>query len=444
MYLKPEKMVLQKDVAYLGDNFQFATSFTLEGKDYTLVNDNIQHKSVLTEGIPKAERQLLALIDFLRSDHDKPYQFDVQNVVDGYGLFKFNYGPVSWGIQESGKFILDTYGEKILNTIPVLGYKTRRIEKMLLGHTVEDSTLLIEREVGNFSASYSTCFLTAAEQLLGVEVEPYIDWVRAVAIEMERIYNHLHVFGRLAEAASQNVAVNLINSLKERCLRLNSKYFFHRYFFGFNRLADVRVDLQGKARSELIKQIQSICREAASLTEYFLSSRMFLDRMQETGKLPREVAYTLGAVGPTARGSGIQLDDRLTFPFGPYNEIFVPIETEKGCDALARLLVRLNEIQSSQVVLQELLDRMPSRGTGKKIFGERKTEAVALSRIESPSGDLVHVLKLDADGRISFIHIRPPSLINFIPFAISMTDNLFTDFQFNYESFGLSFADSDR
>jgi Ni,Fe-hydrogenase III large subunit len=54
------------------------------------------------------------------------------------------------------------------------------------------------------------------------------------------------------------------------------------------------------------------------------------------------------------------------------------------------------------------------------------------------------VIQLDEQGKIANLHIRPASLVNWLPFARSLENNVFTDFQFAFESFGLSYADSDR
>ena len=70
--------------------------------------------------------------------------------------------------------------------------------------------------------------------------------------------------------------------------------------------------------------------------------------------------------------------------------------------------------------------------------------AFSFCRIESPSGDLIHVVELDEKGCIKMLHIRPSSLVNWLPFARSLEGNVFTDFQFAFESFGLVYADSDR
>ena len=179
--------------------------------------------------------------------------------------------------------------------------------------------------------------------------------------------------------------------------------------------------------------------------EYFLSSRIFLDRLQNTAKLSKEDALSLGAVGPAARGSGLDWDDRVMFPIEPYNDIFVDVETERGTDTMSRIMVRINEITASTTILEELLDKMPSDGIKSKSANESRSRSdFSLCRIESPSGDLIQAVQMGESGKIAKLHIRPSSLANWIPFAKSLEGNVFTDFQFAFESFGLNYADSDR
>jgi Ni,Fe-hydrogenase III large subunit len=289
------------------------------------------------------------------------------------------------------------------------------------------------------------------ENSLGLEVQSNVRWIRAIALELERIYNHLYVFGRLAEAASQNIATAKANMLRERILRINAKYFHHRFLFGFNRIGGVNYYLAKEERRNLSESVRILANEFSNLVSYFLSSRIFLDRLQNTAKLPKQDALRLGTVGPSARASGIGWDDRLAFPIEPYNDIIIEIQTDNEEDSMSRTLVRIREIQSSTLMLEQLLDRMPSGDTSKT---NPSTEASCTSqhtdggfsfcRIESPSGDLIHVVQLDKKGRVKMLHIRPSSLVNWMSFARSLEGNLFPDLQFAFESFGLSFADSDR
>jgi Ni,Fe-hydrogenase III large subunit len=442
------KFVEQRQIDEPSDAIQTSSVFEIDGRPMAILTDTENTNTILTD-IPSRLGDEVSVLVKSQTNPGIQVDLDLGARVEGYGVFSFPYGPVSSGIPEAGGFKLITYGERIVKVIPQINFKKRGVEKQAIGMKPDDALLLIERSAGNFSASYSTCFVTSVENSLGLEVPTRVRWIRAVALELERIYNHLYVFGRLAEAASQNVATAKANALRERVLRINAKYFHHRFLFGFNRVGGVNYDLTTKQeRRDLFDSVRVLANEFSNLVSYFLSSRIFLDRLQNTAKLPKQDALKLGAVGPSARGSGLGLDDRLAFPIEPYNDIIVEVQIDNDEDTMARTLVRIQEIQSSTLILQQLLDRMPS-GDAKTPYAEipstsHSENTFSFCRIESPSGDLIHVVELDEKGCIKMLHIRPSSLVNWLPFARSLEGNVFTDFQFAFESFGLVYADSDR
>lgn len=442
------KYVERRLVEEAGGPVQLSSIFRAGGHDYALLADTAMNKTILSDLPPRLGEEFGLLLKGEEAVPGSPIDLDLESKVEGYGVFTFPYGPVTSGVPEAGGFKLVTYGERVVKVTPQINFKKRGVETRVLGWKPDDAMLLVERSAGNFSASYSTCFATAVEDALGIEVPSRARWTRAVAIELERIYNHLYVFGRLAEAATQNVATAQTNILREDVLRLNGRYFGHRYLFGINSIGGVRVDLTKADKKQLLDSIRTIAREFAELVEYFLSSRIFLDRLQNTAKLAKKDALNLGAVGPCARGSGVQWDDRLTHPIEPYGDVYVNMETDAGEDTMARTMVRIREINSSVIVLRELLDRMPGDGIKAQVSntprGGSQSDDFSFCRIESPSGDLIHVVQLDEQGRISNLHIRPASLVNWLPFSKSLERNVFTDFQFAFESYGLSYADSDR
>jgi Ni,Fe-hydrogenase III large subunit len=440
------KYVERREVKEIGGPVQLSSVFRVGEHDYAILADTDTNKTILSDLPPRLGEEFGLLLKGGQAAPGSPVDLDLGSKVEGYGVFTFPYGPVTYGVPEAGGFKLVTYGERVVKVTPQINFKKRGVESRVLGWKPDDALLLVERSAGNFSASYSTCFSTAVEDALQIQVPSQARWTRAVAIELERIYNHLYVFGREAEAASQNVATAQANVLREEVLRLDAKYFGHRYLFGINSIGGVQVDLSKVDRRQLLESVRKIEREFGELVEYFLSSRIFLDRLQNTARLAKQDALNLGAVGPAARGSGVQWDDRLTHPIEPYGDVYVNIETDTGEDTMARTMVRIREIGSSVVVLRELLDRMPGDGIKAKSVNESRpqSEDFSFCRTESPSGDLIHIVQLDGQGRIDNLHIRPASLVNWLPFAKSLENNVFTDFQFAFESFGLSYADSDR
>lgn len=448
-FLIPKFVQEQRD-SHVGGPTQLSTLFEVDGQSLAILTDTKNNKTILADIPSELGEEVGLLLKGQGAPAGERIELDTKSRVEGYGVFSFPYGPVSYGIPEAGGFKFITYGERIVKVIPVINFKKRGVEHKVVGMKPETALLLVERSAGNFSASYSTCFATAVEDALGIQVPRSTQWVRAVALELERIYNHLNVFAREAEAATQNVAANQTNALKERVLRLNAKYFGHRYFFGLNGIGYATCDLSlAETRKELFTSVRSITKQFSTIVDYFLSSRIFLDRLQSTARLSKDDALSLGAVGPVARGSGIDWDDRIAYPIEPYGEIFVDVETDSGADTMARIMVRVREITSSTTVIQELLDKMPSNNErahssdGLRRYGHGDSD-FSFCRIESPSGDLIQVVKVDNDQRIRFLHIRPSSLVNWLPFARSLEGSVFTDFQFAFDSFGLTYADSDR
>lgn len=362
--------------------------------------------------------------------------------VEGYGVFTFPYGPISMGVPEAGRFDVRTYGERILSLTPVAGYKSRRIRESVVGRSVEDAALAIERMAGNFSAAHVAAFLGAAESAEEVTVPAPEASVRAVGQELQRVYNHLHVLARVAEAASQNVGLAQTHALAEQMLRLQGRTFGHRWLFGAFLPHGPARRLDGDDRRELDRDLRALSAEFERLWTLFLESRTFVDRIQSTCTLLREDAVRGGAVGPTLRACGVPWDDRLRVPMPPYHDLFVALPHESGGDALARVVVRADEVRSSFLLLEQMLERWPASVATIEPTDGRVADHRALARVEAPSGDLVYDVSV-RDGKVLHVGFRSPSQANWPLFAAGMRDAVFTDFHFAFESFGLVFAETD-
>jgi Ni,Fe-hydrogenase III large subunit len=372
-----------------------------------------------------------------------PYPLAAREKVEGYGTFTFPYGPVSMGVPEAGRFDLLTYGERILELTPLGGYKSRRILPSLVGTPVLDAALRVERIAGNFSAAHVAAFLSAVENAGGVEVAATELWTRAVAQELQRLYNHLYVLARVAEAASQNVGAAQTHALAEELLRLQGRTFGHRWMFGGLLPGGPPRRLDPIDRADLGQRLQTVSEGFEALWELFLGSRTFVDRIQSTCPVGREAAVRWGAVGPTLRATGVPWDDRLRVPIPPYTDLFVEVAHEPEGDALARLLVRAAEVRASLLLLEQMLDRWPNELRRVGPTSEPVAPGRGIGRVESPSGDLVYDVSV-TDGRLTAIGTRSASDANWPLFSLGMRDSVFTDFHFAFESFGLVFAETDR
>lgn len=343
------------------------------------------------------------------------------NITQTYGSFKFIYGPSAGGLLETIKFIITTNGEKILG-IDAEVYKNREI--VISGLTVDDALLRVERINAPFSASHTISFLLAVEDSLELEQDYPTQLKRIAEIELERIRNHLFVISRLTETASLNVPTYHLLHLVEKVNRLIGKMCGHRYFFGVNAINGVNCDFGNLLR------IIDITKEFKQIFDGLLESRIFIDRLQENGKMIDE-----NSIGPAARAAGLAYDARKDFKALPYEDLGFRTVITQEADSFGRFLVRGMEIIESAKILVELHDEIKNsnneRGKNHKQGGGE-----GLARVESPSGDLAYYVKLN-NGIIDSVSLLTPSQVNLNLFLKSVINTIFTDFQFNWESFGI-------
>ncbi|MCW6167324.1 MAG: hypothetical protein LVQ64_02635 [Thermoplasmatales archaeon] len=406
-----------------------------------LYNDYATHRSTLVHE-PMLRAEDLEVRARWRGAAPGPRTVSVGGRVRGYGVFTFPYGPVAMGTAETGAFDLVTYGERVLELVPTVGYKDRGIERAVVGRTVEDAALWVERRAGVFALAHVSAFLAAAEAAAGRSVPERELWRRALAQELQRIQAHLRLLARIADGASQNVGAAQVHALEEELLRAISRCFGHRWGFGALLPAHPPDRLDRNGRAELADRLGRISRGFSGLWETFLASRTFIDRIQGTGTVPAAESVRWAAVGPTLRASSIAWDDRLRQPSVPYTDLFVPLATETNGDALARVLVRQEEIRASFLMLEQMLERWEGVGAGEVPPSPGIAPSRGIARVEAPNGDLVYDVII-ADGRVASLQSRSPSEANWSVMALSLRGAVFTDFVFSLESFGSSFAETD-
>ena len=419
-----------------------APAYRAPDGSFALYNDYASGVTLFVEDVPPLPPEgPLAL--WARVDGQHPRPLGPKRSIDGYGVFTFPYGPVSMGVPDAGRFDVRTWGERILDLHPLGGYKSRRICASVVGEAVPEAALRIERMAGHVAPAHVAAFLSAAESALGLEVAREELWVRALAQELSRVYNHVHGLARVAEAASQNVGLAQAHAIAEEMLRLQGRHFGHRWLFGALLPGGPGRHLASSDRAKLGGALGGLQEDFDELWALFLESRIFIDRIQTTCPITREQAIEWGAVGPTLRACGVVWDDRLRAPVAPYNDLFVSLPREVGGDALARVVIRAEEVRASFLVLEQLLDRWPGGSTATEPSLPPVAPNRGVGRVESPGGDLVYDVAVDQEGRVAAVNLRSASDANFPLFALGMRDAVFTDFHFAYESFGLSFTETD-
>lgn len=363
----------------------------------------------------------------------------VHEPVEGDGVFHIPYGPIRSGIFESAQFVVDTPGEKIIGLHLNMFFKHRGMEKLFENAPLSQTALVAERVSGTDSFAGSLAFCEAAERALGIEAPPRARYLRTILAELERIYNHLDHIARHCEAASLNVANARFAILKERVLRLDADFTGSRYLRGVNTVGGLRHDPDPSCMVLELSELEEEFRKEEGLLR---RTDSFLDRLLTAAPLSREDAKLHAAVGPVARGSGIDLDCRRDRPYAAYPDLDVHVPTSSEGDADARLNVRIEEVYASFALIRHAAGHL--RG-GPVLVDTPKPEpgSSALGWAEGARGEELYYVRFGEDGRLERVKFRTASFANWPLFALTIEGQVLTDFAFMEHSFSLSQAGCD-
>jgi len=327
-------------------------------------------------------------------------------------------GPQHPALKEPIRFVFKIDGELVVGVEPRLGYAHRGIEKLAESKNYVQNTYLFERVCGICSAAHTTCYVEAVERLLGVEVPPRGLFLRSIIHELNRIHSHLLWLGILAHEIGFDTLFMYTWRDRELVLDLIELMTGNRVLYAYNLIGGVRYDIDAHIESQM-RKVLSYLRER---TEYYKKiveeDKLIRARTVDVGVLKRSDAIILGAVGPTARGSGVDMDIRRDDPYSAYEELSFNVVVYKEEDAHAKTMVRIDEILESINMIEDALNKMPSGPVYVKT-PLKVPEGEVISRVEAPRGELLYYIKSNGTERPERVKVRTPTLAN-IPAVCKM------------------------
>jgi len=402
---------------------------------------------VVHDGWPKDLHPLRKRFDARLRPPVEPAEEFPHLVVEGEGVFEVPVGPIHAGIIEPGHFRFSTVGESVLNLEPRLFYTHRGLEKRIEGLSVDDAFHVAERVCGVCSVSHGLGFCEASEQIAGVEVPRRARVLRTVALELERLYNHVGDIGNIAAGASYHYGTSAGMRMKEALQQLAEAISGNRFLRGLVVPGGARVDLTAELARVMEVAMASTAEALASLMDRIENNPTVTDRLDATGVLPLEDAIALGVTGVAARASGVDRDARRDHPHAAYaseRDLAVAVATETDGDVHARMDVRALEARESIRLLRALLASVPPGPVRAAMPAALPPWRVGLASIESPRGAAIHWLRSDAAGRIDRYHLRSASYANWPAVPIAAQSAIVPDFPLVNKSFELCYSCTDR
>ncbi|HET9086577.1 MAG TPA: NADH-quinone oxidoreductase subunit C [Acidobacteriaceae bacterium] len=384
----------------------------------------------------------------LRRDVDGNQQYPVASApypfvsVEGDGVHEIAVGPVHAGTIEPGHFRFSVVGEKVLRLEERLGYTHKGVAKLLENTSQQNGHRLAARVSGDSAVAFSWAYCAALESITDTICPARTLMLRALALEHERLANHLGDLGALGNDAGFAFGLTQFSKLKEDLLRTNIIAFGARYLLDYVIPGGVAVDLTADARSLLLDLYDALEPSVNQMRSIYDEHAGLQDRFREAGRLGQATAEKLGAMGLVGRASGIACDLRVDHPWTPYDTLAPKLSVQAGGDVAARVQVRFDESIESLRLCRTLLSGLTIEAIHTSV-PVAAPDLLGIALIEAWRGPVMIALETGPNGGIRRCHAHDPSCQNWPLIEYAILGNIVPDFPLINKSFNLSYSGQD-
>ncbi len=335
-------------------------------------------------------------------------------------------GPHHPALKEPVNFKVVVDGEVIVRLELDISYNHRGIEKAAEARDFLKVVPLLERVCGICSHSHTTVFTKGIEEAMKLEIPKRAQYIRTIVAELERMHSHLLWLGVAAHEIGFNTLFMWTWRDREAVQDMLEEITGNRVNYGINEVGGVRRDLGPAVIKAALARLPNLERRIAGYANMASRERTMLLRFRGVGKMSKEEALKYGAVGPTARASGVDYDIRKDDPYVAYADVPWDVVTDTHGDVFGRTLVRIGELEQSLKIVRYCLENLPA-GPIRVNPPRAAPRAEILSRYEAPRGELVHFIRTNNTDKVERLDIRTPTLANWTSVAVSLVGQNLAD-----------------
>jgi len=353
-------------------------------------------------------------------------------------IIELNMGPQHPSTHGVMRIVLELDGEVIVKAKPVIGYLHRGTEKITENRSYYQVVPYTDRLDYLAPMSNELGYVMAVEKLLGIEVPERAKFLRVILAELARIASHLVWLG--SNANDIGAVTVFLYAFRERekiydLLEAISGQRMNNAFLKIGGLMGDAPDGWLDAVRAFVKQFPEKLKDPDGL---LTKNKIWKERTEGIGVIPRDLAIDLSLTGPPLRASGVKRDLRKDNPYLVYDQLNFDIPVETAGDVYARYLVRMEEMRQSVRIIEQALDKLPDGPVlieDYKIVPPPKSEVYhdipelihhfklisegfhppegeVYFAVEAPKGELGYFIVSDGSNKPYRLRIRPPSFVN--------------------------------
>ncbi len=325
---------------------------------------------------------------------------------------KVPIGPFHPILEEPEFFELHVDGERVTEIDMKIGWSHRGIELLSEHKTWDQVPFLVERVCGICSCSHPFAYVKAVEDLLQIEVPLRAQYIRLIAAELERLHSHLLWTGLAGHFIGYNTVFMWTWKYREPVLDILEAVTGNRNHYALLRVGGVRRDLPQEEIPNMLKMLDELEKKNDLLTKAIVDDPVIHARTKGVGILDKKMCREYGALGPTARAGGYDIDARRDHPIDAYDKVdFDVIVCENG-DVFDKAVVRQLENFEAIKIIRQCLKQMEPGEICAEVHEIPPGEGLGV--YEAPRGEVLHYVRSDG-GNMPLRHkIRAPSFNNIL------------------------------
>ncbi|NTW97501.1 MAG: NADH-quinone oxidoreductase subunit D [Oscillochloris sp.] len=333
---------------------------------------------------------------------------------------QINIGPQHPSTHGVFRMLVTVDGETITDLKPVFGYLHRNHEQIAEVNTYLQNMPYTDRLDYFNSMANNQAYAMAVEKLVGIEVPERAEYLRVLMVELTRILNHAGALGFLINDMGA-WQTQLAYSMRERekILDLFEMASGARLMCNYFRFGGVYRDLPPEFMPKLKDLLLAMPGFIDEMERLLRENEILLQRSEDIGILPQELAISYSVTGPMLRASGVAYDIRKAEPYSIYDRLDFDVPVGSVGDVYDRILVRIEEMRQSKRIIEQVVAQLPDAQGGhinpKAKQNVRPPVGDAYARVETPKGELGFYLVSDGSTKPYRYKVRAPSFINLTP-----------------------------
>jgi Ni,Fe-hydrogenase III large subunit len=363
--------------------------------------------------------------------------------VEGDEIHEVAVGPVHAGVIEPGHFRFNCIGERVLHLEIQLGYQHRGVEQLLLNAPAQRQPTLAESIAGDTAIGHNLCYSQAVEALSDLKPDAGAGIIRTIALELERIANHVGDLGALSGDVAFLPPANYFGRMRGDFLNMSLLMCGNRFGKGLVRPGGVRFPMTDEDRKTLDERIGELKPQVSNVIDLLFGTSSVRSRFEGCGTVSTRDAHHLGLVGPAGRACGLSYDVRRTFATEHHRHLEIPEYNIATGDVYARARVRADEVLQSIEIIQTLLQEPVQTQCVESNIIPLSADSFVVTLNEAWRGEVSHCILTNRSGGIQRYKVKDPSFHNWNGLAMSLRDTGISDFPLNNKSFNLSYCGFD-